>query len=62
MEKDYGCDPMGNGKFKMIPSGDIVDKVGREKRLPRNNNPIPAGVFGRSWDEIERIQGGKLKR
>jgi hypothetical protein len=22
---DYGADPLGDGKFKMVPSGDIVD-------------------------------------
>lgn len=22
---DYGCDPVGDGTFKMVPSGDIVD-------------------------------------
>jgi len=30
---DYGCDPLGNGKFKMIPSGDIVDLDERNRRL-----------------------------
>jgi len=24
--------------------------------------PLPAGVFGRSFDEIEKMQGGRLKR
>ena len=31
--KDYGSDPMGNGMFKMVPSGDIVNFEEREKRL-----------------------------
>ena len=31
--KDYGCDPMGDGKFKMVPSGDIVDFDERNRRL-----------------------------
>ena len=22
---DYGCDPIGDGSFRMVPSGDIVD-------------------------------------
>ena len=30
---DYGCDPIGNGKFRMVPSGDIVDLEERNKRL-----------------------------
>lgn len=30
---DYGCDPIGNGKFRMVPSGDIVDTEEMRKRL-----------------------------
>lgn len=30
---DYGADPLGDGRFKMIPSGDIVDFEERNKRL-----------------------------
>jgi hypothetical protein len=30
---DYGADPMGNGMFRMVPSGDIVDFAERCKRL-----------------------------
>lgn len=30
---DYGSDPIGNGKFKMVPSGDIVDFEERQRRL-----------------------------
>ena len=33
--KDYGADPLGDGTFRMIPSGDIVDFVERNKRLDR---------------------------
>lgn len=32
---DYGADPLGNGKFRMAPSGDIVDFEERNKRLER---------------------------
>jgi hypothetical protein len=32
-EGDYGCDPLGNGKFKMVPSGDIVSLEEMKKRL-----------------------------
>jgi hypothetical protein len=31
--KDYGCDPIGNGMFRMVPSGDIVDYEERNRRL-----------------------------
>jgi hypothetical protein len=30
---DYGCDPLPNGTYKMVPSGDIVDIVERDRRL-----------------------------
>lgn len=32
---DYGCDPVGDGTFKMVPSGDIVDATERDRRLGR---------------------------
>lgn len=32
---DYGADPVGDGTFKMIPSGDIVTFEERNKRLSR---------------------------
>ena len=31
--KDYGCDPIGDDKFRMVPSGDIVDAAERKRRL-----------------------------
>lgn len=31
--KDHGADPIGDGMFKMIPSGEIVDFNERNKRL-----------------------------
>jgi len=30
---DYGCDPLGGGMFRMVPSGDIVDAAEKERRL-----------------------------
>ena len=32
---DYGADPIGDGKFRMVPSGDIVDYAERCRRLAR---------------------------
>lgn len=32
---DYGADPIGDGKFRMVPSGDVVDMTERNKRLER---------------------------
>ena len=30
---DYGADPLGDGKFRMVPSGDVVDFDERNRRL-----------------------------
>ena len=30
---DYGADPVGDGTFRMIPSGDVVDVAERNRRL-----------------------------
>ena len=30
---DYGADPLGDGKFRMVPSGDIEDFAESNKRL-----------------------------
>ena len=30
---DYGADPIGDGTFRMVPSGDIVDFTERNRRL-----------------------------
>lgn len=34
-EKDYGCDPLGNNMFKMVPSGKIVTGEEKEQILRR---------------------------
>jgi hypothetical protein len=31
--EDHGCDPLGDGRFRMVPSGDIVDQEERNRRL-----------------------------
>ena len=61
MTKDYGCDPLGDGMFRMVPSGDLVDRNERDIRLPKRKD-VKNDCFGLSWEEIERKQGGKLKR
>lgn len=33
--KDYGADPLPDGTFRMIPSGDIVDFAERNRRLAK---------------------------
>lgn len=32
---DYGADPIGDGTFRMVPSGDVVDAAERDRRLKR---------------------------
>jgi hypothetical protein len=32
---DYGADPLGDGKFRMVPSGDVVDFAERNRRLAK---------------------------
>lgn len=30
---DYGADPLGDGTYRMVPSGDVVDHAERCRRL-----------------------------
>ena len=63
LKQDTGCDPMGNGVYKMHPSGDLVDQEEKEKRLNRFRSYKPINdCCGLSWDQIEAMQGGKLTR
>lgn len=32
---DYGANPIGDGTFRMVPSGDVVDREERDRRLAR---------------------------
>lgn len=32
---DYGADPIGDGLFRMVPSGDVVDYTERCRRLAK---------------------------
>jgi len=32
---DYGADPIGDGTFRMVPSGDVVDYAERQRRLAK---------------------------
>lgn len=32
---DYGADPLSDGTFRMIPSGDVVPAAERDRRLNR---------------------------
>ena len=59
---DYGADPIGDGTFKMVPSGDIVTREERDKRLVRYKRNISNDCLGLSWNQIESMQGGRLTR
>jgi hypothetical protein len=63
-QPDTGSDPLGDGQFRMYPSGAIVDRAERDRRLAHiHNRPAPSNdCLGKSWDEIETMQGGKLIR
>ena len=34
---DYGCDPLGDNKFRMVPSGDVVDITEMRRRLGKTD-------------------------
>ena len=57
MKEDYGCDPLGDGTFRMVPSGDIVDYAERCRRLPAPE-PLTADCLGLTWEQIAMKQGG----
>jgi hypothetical protein len=59
-DTDTGSDPLGDGTFKMFPSGDIVSFDERNRRLERFHRPkeLRPGVFGKSWEQIAEMQGG----
>jgi len=67
---DYGCDPLGDGRFRMVPSGDIVDYEERTRRLASKQRRVgkrwtskvtkasryhpPAGLFTKDAETIAR--------
>lgn len=55
---DRGCDPLGNGMFKMWPSGDVVDRKEKESRLSYIRQPYKNDCLGHSWEQIAQMQGG----
>lgn len=36
VDGDYGADPVGDGTFRMVPSGDIVSLEDRNSRLRKS--------------------------
>lgn len=60
---DYGCDPIGDGMYRMVPSGDIVDYEEMCIRLPRigMDDHVSGLIFGRTWEQIQAMQRGGKK-
>lgn len=48
---------MGDGKWRMVPSGDIVDWAEYQRRLPPKTGPKP-DCMGLTWEQIAMMQGG----
>ena len=65
---DYGHNGRTpEGLWRMHPSGDLVDTAEKDRRLAENAKrrrirPVENQIFGMSWAELERRQGGKLNR
>lgn len=60
--KDYGTDPIDKpGYVKMVPSGDIVTVEESILRLKRVGSKVSNDCMARSWNQIEQMQGGRLK-
>ena len=62
--QDYGYNPLGNGFYELVPSNRVVDAAGLEefKKLRGKRSEVKNDCLGLSWDQIEAMQGGKLKR
>lgn len=61
---DYGSDPMGNGKHRMVPSGDVVDESERKSRLGRKNGGMAEEIEGKRpvSGRMPRASGGATKK
>jgi hypothetical protein len=60
---DYGCDPLGRGKWRMVPSGDIVDKneMIRRRSIRNIDTKIDTLIGALTARQVELMQGGKLR-
>lgn len=63
MNSDHGADPLGDGRWRLVPSGEIVDREGYNA-WKRSRRDIGARneIFGLSWKQLEAKQGGKLRQ
>ena len=54
---DYGRDPLGDGTFRMVPSGDIVSYEESERRLKRRTSHSTKKVASELDADIAHLQG-----
>lgn len=58
---DHGADPLPDGKFKMVPSGDVVDKAERDSRLASYKSKRESVTEGVPEDHQTKIAIQTLK-
>lgn len=56
---DTGADPIGNGTFRMYPSGDIVNLDERNARLAHTLRPKPLNCQQQAWAEQQARQSAR---
>lgn len=44
------------------PREEVKEPPPAPRPQPRSLPPVPDGVFGLSWEQIERMQGGRIRR
>jgi hypothetical protein len=59
--EDYGADPIGDGTFRMVPSGDIVNREERDNRLASKKREVRNDCLGLSWGDIRRMQRAPVR-
>jgi rubrerythrin len=63
---DHGADPLGDGKFRMVPSGDIVDLAERNRRLQNSDNSSPRigrdNAFGTAGDDAKAKKAAEIEK
>jgi len=60
IKKDYGADPIGDDKFRMVPSGAIVGREEKDLRLAHTRRHAQNDCLGLSWQQIGHMQGSPV--
>jgi len=60
---DYGSNPMGDGMWLMVPSGDVVGRQERDRRLPPvdMDNRHSTLIGSKTALQVKAMQGGGLR-